>query len=42
MVALLARALFYLLLLALWLAVWTFTIYWTVRLIHAAWNAGPV
>ncbi len=29
-------------LLAVWLVVWTFTVYWTVRLVHTAWLAGPM
>ena len=38
---LLARLVGLLLLIALFIAAWTFTLYWTVRLIHAAWIAGP-
>ncbi len=32
----------FIVLLAVWLVVWTFTVYWTVRLIHTAWLAGPM
>lgn len=27
-------------LLVAWVIAWTFTVYWTVRLIHSAWQAG--
>jgi hypothetical protein len=38
---LLLKGAVYLVLLLVWAALWSFTIYWTVRLIHRAWLAGP-
>lgn len=26
----------------IWVVAWTLTIYWTVRLVHTAWNAGVI